>query len=106
MNRSAIGIGVLTQMFTLCVGTTLAQAPDVNYDESKVPDYTLPDPLLGKDGQPITDAAVWNKSRRPEILELFREQMYGRSPGRPKDLSFEQFDVTRTHCRARRFANK
>ena len=92
MKHVTIGLCSLTQMLAVCLGTLLAQAPEVIEDESKVPDYSLPDPLLGKDGQPIKDAAVWTDARRQEILELFREQMYGRSPGRPADQSFEQVD--------------
>jgi len=58
----------------------LAQQKDVNYDESKVPDYTLPDPLVLADGKPVNDAKIWREQRRPEILELFRREMYGRVP--------------------------
>jgi len=60
-----------------------------NYDESKVPAYTLPDPLVMADGTPVRDAKTWRERRRPEILRLFQEHVYGRSPGRPKDLRFE-----------------
>ncbi|MBI3877947.1 MAG: acetylxylan esterase, partial [Verrucomicrobia bacterium] len=60
-----------------------------NYDESKVGDYTLPDPLVCADGTKVTDAATWKKKRRPEIFKLFETQMHGRSPARPKDIQFE-----------------
>ena len=53
-----------------------------NYDESKVPSYTLPDPLKMNDGSPVTTVAQWEGERRAELLELFRSEMYGRSPGR------------------------
>ena len=39
-----------------------------------------PDPLVAVDGSAVTDAADWKQRRRPEILELFRRHMYGRSP--------------------------
>jgi hypothetical protein len=71
----------------------LAQPQDANYDEAKVPDYTLPDPLVGSDGTPIIEAKRWWKKRRPEILKLFEEQVYGRSPGKPKGMSFETISV-------------
>ncbi|RMG37704.1 MAG: acetylxylan esterase [Planctomycetota bacterium] len=64
-------------------------APPVNYDESKVPHYTLPDPLVCRDGTRITTPQQWRTKRRPEILELFRSEMYGRAPGRPPEMSFE-----------------
>lgn len=65
----------------------------VNFLEAAVPDYTLPDPLVTGDGTHVTDARTWQEVRRPEILELFREYVYGRSPGRPAAMSFEVFDL-------------
>ena len=47
------------------------------YDESKVPAYTLPDPLTGKNGKKITTVQEWEKFRRPEILADFRKYLYG-----------------------------
>ncbi|MCX7012315.1 MAG: acetylxylan esterase [Candidatus Sumerlaeota bacterium] len=66
-----------------------AQATGINYDESKVPAYTLPDPLACEDGSKVADAAAWKAKRRPEILRLFETQVYGRSPGRPANMTFE-----------------
>ena len=60
-----------------------------NYDESKVPSYCLPSLLKMNDGSPVKDASTWNNKRRGEVLELFRSEVYGRRPGRPKDLHFE-----------------
>ncbi len=54
----------------------------VNYDESKVGTYTLPDPLVLAGGEPVRDAKTWSQKRRPEIIRLFEENQYGRSPGR------------------------
>ena len=65
-----------------------AKAQETNYDESKVPEYTLADPLLLGDGTKVTDAETWRKKRRPEILNLFREHVYGRSPGKPKAMAY------------------
>ncbi len=62
----------------------LAQPPDANYDESKVGSYQLPD-LLGQ----AKTSRDWTSKRRPEILHLFENQMFGVAPGRPKDMSFE-----------------
>ncbi len=56
------------------------ELPPVNYDESRVPAYTLPDPLLMGDGRRVTSAEQWRKERRPEILELFEKYVYGRTP--------------------------
>ena len=49
----------------------------------------LPDPLRTPSGAKITTAAQWTATRRAEILELFRTNIYGRSPGRPRDLTFK-----------------
>ncbi|MDF2440223.1 MAG: (4-O-methyl)-D-glucuronate---lignin esterase [Abditibacteriota bacterium] len=60
-----------------------------NYDEAKIPPYTLPDSLVADDGTPIRDAAMWQQRRRPEILRHFQEQVYGKLPGRPAAMRFE-----------------
>jgi hypothetical protein len=64
----------------------------VNYDESKVGTYTLPDPLTLSNGKPVRDARTWIDKRRPEIVAMFETQQYGRAPGRPADESFEVTD--------------
>ena len=57
----------------------------LNYDENKVGDYTVPDPLLSKEGKRITDRAAWPK-RRGDILQDFRDLMYGHTPELPITL--------------------
>ncbi len=59
------------------------------YDEDEVPDYTLPDPLEFEDGSPVEDADDWMEARRPEVLALFREHVYGHRPGPPASVVFE-----------------
>ncbi len=78
---------------------------DVNYDESKVPEYTLPDPLIMQDGRKVAEAKVWIRERRPEILELFRTYIYGRSPARPKAMTFRILE-TDGHALAGRATRK
>ena len=70
--------------------TEVAGIP-VNYDESRVGAYTLPDPLVMQNGDPVKDAASWYGKRRPEILDLFEREQFGRSPDR-KHISFEVFE--------------
>ena len=60
----------------------------VNYDESKVPSYTLPNPLVMASGQRVTSARMWVEKRRPQLLKLFQTYEYGRSPGRPRGMTF------------------
>jgi hypothetical protein len=71
--------------------STVAGIP-VNYEESKVGVYTLPDPLKLNNGKPVRDAKAWNQKRRPEIFEMFQTQQFGRAPGRPAEESFDVFD--------------
>lgn len=61
---------------------------DTNYEESQVPDYTLPDPLRFADGSPVLDAQAWPQ-RRAQLLTLFEEHVYGRMPGKPDALTWE-----------------
>ena len=70
---------------------TVAGIP-VNYTEANVGDYVLPDPLVLVNGQKVRDTETWYQKRRPEIVKLFEENQYGRSPDRPEDMSFNVFD--------------
>ena len=49
-----------------------------NTDESKVAPYRLPDPLMLKNGKKVITAEAWWKRRRPEIVEDFDREIYGR----------------------------
>ena len=51
-----------------------------NYDETKVPTYVLPDPLTLLNGQKVNTKRKWEKKRRGEILELFKQHVYGSMP--------------------------
>jgi hypothetical protein len=73
-----------------------AQRRDVNYDEAKVPEYKLPDPLVMANGDRVEDADTWRTQRRAEILRLFEEHMFGKSPGRPQAMSFETDSVDKS----------
>jgi hypothetical protein len=64
----------------------------VNYDEAQVGTYTLPDPLMFANGRHVRDARTWTEKRRPEIVRLFEENQYGRTPARPAGMSFTVFD--------------
>jgi hypothetical protein len=65
--------------------TSAHAVPPTNYDEAKVGDYTLPDPLLNADGTRVTSAEDWRQRRRAEVLDLFETHMYGRIlPPRPQ----------------------
>lgn len=57
----------------------VAAPSEANYDEARVPAYTLPDPLKFEKGTPVKSAADWPE-RRAEILALFEKHVYGRTP--------------------------
>ena len=61
--------------------------PNSNFDETKVGDYTLADPLVAADGSRVT-RETW-PTRRAELLELFGTEMFGHAPvERPENLEF------------------
>ncbi len=52
-----------------------------NYDESKANPYpSWPDPLVMNDGRRVTSARMWRRLRRPQIVEAFEREVYGRVP--------------------------
>ncbi len=64
------------------------------YDESKVPQYILPDPLVLSDGKRVKDTLTWNITRRREILGMFETNVYGKAAiGRPADMHWETTSV-------------
>ena len=83
---------VLSAALVLVTVVAMDGRAATNYDESKVPKYTLPDPLVTEDGKKVTSAEMWRTKRRPEILRLFQTHVYGRAPGRPEKMTFKVFD--------------
>lgn len=65
-----------------------AKPREPNYDETKVPPFTLPDPLVFADGRPVASPAEWPQRRR-EILDIFAREMYGREPPPPEAFEWE-----------------
>lgn len=59
-------------------------------DESKVPAYPpLPDPLILNNGKPVKSEKVWWSKRRPEIVEFFDRELYGRVPANVPGVKWE-----------------
>jgi len=74
-----------------------AQPEGFNYDESKVPQYKLPDVLGLAGGRKVKSVRTWERKKRPETLRIFEEQMYGKIPAGLKMTSFrilEESDQT------------
>ena len=61
-------------------GVQSQEPADTNYDESQVPTYTLP--KLG-----ATTREHWENQRRPELMNLLRANVYGRTP--PGEVTLE-----------------
>ena len=63
-------------------GNAAPGAPNAaNYDPEKANPYPdLPDPLTLKNGRKVTTADIWWKQRRPEIIEDFDREVFGRVP--------------------------
>jgi len=75
---------------------TNPQAPNyANYDESKAnPFPDLPDPLLLKNGKKVRSARMWWNQRRPEIVEDFDREIYGRVPRQTPKVTWEVTGTT------------
>jgi hypothetical protein len=71
------------------------KAPNAaNYDEAKANPYpNLPDPLVLKNGEKVTTADAWWSKRRPEIVEEFDREVYGRVP---RDVPKVTWELTGT----------
>lgn len=73
---------------------TAASAFATNYDEAKVGEYVLPDPLVCAGGTRVTNSEAWFTKRRPEILELYRENIFGRSPEAGTNVTFNIWETS------------
>jgi hypothetical protein len=73
------------------------QAPNYqNTDEAKAnPFPNLPDPLTLKNGEKVTTPAMWWQQRRPEIVEDFDREVYGRVPAQVPKVNWEVTSTTR-----------
>src|SRR3569832_394621 len=80
-------------MLLFLVAAAVAQRPGTNYDEAKVPQYTLPGVLVMSDGTRVRDAKTWETRRRPEILELYRHEVFGRTPTTEVKLEHDKVAV-------------
>lgn len=80
-------------MFVLLFQFVAAQ----NYDESNVRHYELPALLTAQSGQTVSTPEQWKKIRRPEILKLFEDHVYGQVP---KDFDNIKFKVTKQDKKA------
>ena len=69
-----------------------------NADESKHPNYDeltanpypfYPDALTLQNGKKVKNAKEWTKKRRPELVKLFEDNVYGRIPDNTPSVTWE-----------------
>jgi len=85
--------------YTDAKGMSLTRSPWgawVNYSEDKANDYTLSDPLILKNGKPVTNARLWWQLRRPEIVNDYETSVFGRVPKNTPKVTFEVGDIDKT----------
>lgn len=68
----------------------------INFDENIAKNYSLPNPLVLKNGKPVTSAAIWWKQRRPEIVNDYESEIFGRVPKKIPKVTFEVTSVENT----------
>ena len=68
---------------------------NTNYDEAKIPTYQLPELLTCNNGTRVETKADWTDKRRGEILQLFKEHVYGAMPAAPAQNARSQFVVVK-----------
>ena len=65
----------------LIVSGVNGQSSTANMEESRVPEYKLPDVLTRLRGGKVKTPKAWFKKQRPELLKFFSEEVYGTVPG-------------------------
>ena len=66
-----------------------------NFDESKVPPYKIPDPLVLHSRKRVTTPEMWWQVGRPEIVEDFDREVYGRVPAVTPKVNWEVVSTTK-----------
>ncbi len=75
------------------------KAPNhANYDESLANPYpNLPDPLTLNDGQKVAIAKVWWEERRPQLVTMFEDEVYGHVPANVPKVTWTVRAVDHEH---------
>lgn len=98
MNHLPANWSVPVAAWTLAAGlglSAMCDAQEANYDESRVPQFELPNPLEPASAEPVS-AEQWRQSRRPELLRLFQQHVYGRLPAEAIDPEIDVEIVERS----------
>ncbi len=90
--------GIIMVIAALLFGQIVFAQFQPNYDESKVPVFTVPDPLKTFKGKKVRNSKQWIKNARPELLEYFTKNVYGEIPGELKIASVEILEQNDNAC--------
>ena len=83
------------RMMGLLHMTSFRHRTTTNYKESRANPYPdVPDPLTLNNGEKVTSPAMWWNERRPEIVEDFDREIYGRTPKATPKVTWEVVSVT------------
>lgn len=81
-------IGRASMTVLMLSAAAAAEPADVNYDESRVPEYSLP-PVVAESVPEENALDFWKNSRRAEVLSLFERHVYGKTPRSPVNVCAE-----------------
>lgn len=87
MRRKLLLVFFLSGIFIL--NAQKRNIPGINYDESQVPAYYLPDLMICGDGQRVKNVQDWEQKRRPEILSMFMNEVYGVTPHEHIEVTYK-----------------
>ena len=76
---------IISLLFILITLNSFSQ----NYDESKVGEYRLPELLVSQEDKIVGAPTQWKNIRRPEIIKLFENNVYGQVPKELDDIQFK-----------------
>jgi hypothetical protein len=79
---------LFTALISMLMLPVLSQPAGFNYDEARVPEFRLPDPLQFSNGRKVKSVKAWEQKKRPETLRIFEEQVYGKIPAGLKMTAF------------------
>ncbi len=89
-HKRTLGLLGLTEIRSGAEGMDESAPNFANYDESKANPYPdLPEILVTNEGSRVTTSEMWWNIRRPEIVELFDREIYGRVPENTPAVEWE-----------------
>ncbi len=103
MKLPSLTFTCLTILLLFTSGTAFGQQKkeldhDIVYDEAQIPSYQLPDVLLTVEGDRVETPEAWRNIRRPQILSLFSNLVYGRTP-QPESPIKTTYEVLKSNDR-------